>query len=399
MQIRDYDLLNNVDVLFDKSIIIYGAGLYGRKSARLLDDAGLGVYCFCDRNESIKECMGHRVLSLNELEEKVKQEDCMIVIGSRYYCEEMIEELERRKISAYVCTWYGLQAGIEVNVGRDERFPNFFAEDFMKRKKVYMSHFINMAELNHFLYLCTTTIDVWVFQPQKTGSRTVEHTLYNAGLNVAHLHNMARRTELEARDEVATFFINNIKFRGGKFVVVVRDPIARALSFFMEYFRETFIIRSLEEEYDLAENARRFVMEEMRTNSELAWFDEELKSVTGIDIFQYPFDKEKGYVRIKERNVEVLVLTLEKLNENVAVLGEFVGKPNIQLCIRDIGEEEKIYKYIYTELKKHIRLPARVLDELYKENQQLDYFYTEEEKERFRMKWEKNVGLDEVDSQ
>ena len=123
--------------------------------------------------------------------------------------------------------------------------------------------------------------------------------------------------------------------------------------------------------------------------------DRELKEATGINIYQYPFDKEKEYAWIKEGNIEVLALTLEKLNENVEVLGEFVEKPDIKLQNANVGDEKQ-YKYIYEGLKKDIRLPSAVVKSQYKNNPLQDHFYTEEEKERFLRKWSRYVSDEKV---
>ena len=54
MYIKDYDfVMKNIGALFDKEIVMYGAKAMGKILARLLEDAHVGVDCFCDRDADI----------------------------------------------------------------------------------------------------------------------------------------------------------------------------------------------------------------------------------------------------------------------------------------------------------------------------------------------------------
>lgn len=401
MQVKDYELINNINPLFEKKIIIYGAGKYGNRSKKLLEKAGVEVYCFCDRNAEQKQRLDYPIITLDELEVMVKKEDCMIVVGSKDYCDEMIEELERREAEAYICTWYGLQAAIEINID-DVRFLKAFQEEFKRKKELFCLLGKNSNERNTLINMCQIIPAFFVYQPAKVGSATVCNTLLQEGIDAIHVHNMCffsdESAETSVWEEVSTFFKEHIRVEGCKIITLVRDPIARALSLFMQGFSyDKWITQHYDSECSLAENATKFMVEtELDPNWEFNWFDRELREMTGIDIYQYPFDKEKGYVWIKEGNIEILVLTLEKLKENIEVLGDFVEKPGIKWHNINIGNEKQ-YKYIYERLKKDIRIPARVMEEQYKNNPQLDHFYTEEEKERFLQKWSRNVSDGEIE--
>ena len=397
MQIQDYELINNIGVLFEKKIIIYGAGKYGIRSARLLEKAGVGIFCFCDRDAGQKQCMGHQVITPDKLEVTVKKEDCMIVVGSKDYCDEIIGELARREVEAYVCTWYGLNIAIEINID-DVRFLEVFQEEF-KRKRELLSLLVGFTGKAALAQMCHILPAILVYQSGKVGSGTVYNTLSREGVDVIHIHNICffygADTEMAVLEEASAFFKKHIRAEGCKIITLVRDPIARALSGFMHGFSDNlYEFRHFDNGCSLAAKASEVIVCNLEYNDEFTWFDRELKETTGIDIYQYPFDKEKGYAWIKEGNIEILVLTLEKLNENAEVLGEFVGKPGIQLHNGNVGDEKQ-YKYLYEGLKKDIRIPARVVESQYKNNPQLDHFYTEEEKEQFLHKWSRYVS-DEI---
>lgn len=394
MKIRDYDLIDDINPLFEKKIIIYGTGKYGKKTAQLMVDAGVsGEYCFCDCDENRKEYLGYSVITLDELEVTVKQGDCIIVVCSENHCEEMIEELERRIIDAYVCTWYGVKAGIEVNIN-DTRFSETFRRDFVQRKELFLA--LNKVTTGGSTEVAKRMLvdfpEFLIYQPGKVGSSTVYETLVNEGLSAAQVHVIVQNTKIEETKRIAEYYTEVYRKykKHVKIITCVREPIIRQLSYFVQTFTQNFIRATLLEDLNLAENAVRFMVNGLDINKEFVWFDEEIKELTGVDIYQYPFDKEKGYTLIKEGNIEILVMTLEQLNDNVKVLGDFVGKPSLKLCNSNVADE-KHNKYIYKELKERIKLPARVLDSQYRDNPKLDHFYTEEHKKQFYQKWNKYV--------
>lgn len=409
MLIRDYDFIHNIDVLFEKKIVIYGAGARGRKSAWLLEDTAVGFDCFCDKDVSKKQWLGHPIITIDMLQEKLNHEDYMIVISSEDHGEEMIEELDKREIRAYTCTWYGLQTGIELHA-EDERFPEIFRRDFVQRKHVYTSFHTLYLRNKSSGYLCNIPHASIIYQSGKVGSTSLGYTFKKEKVDALQEHMFGPTTETETMNGIYSYFSNKYKSKGGKFITLVREPIARSLSLFMQCFDKEYIvegslsqgleksfkIRQCDENYDLGKNASKWMAEILDTNDEFLWFDKEIKVVTGIDIYQYPFDKEKGYAWIKEGNIEILVLKLEKLQENLAVIEDFVGKPGIELVRGNIGDE-KWSKYIYEELKTRVKIPARLLDSQYKDNWQMDHFYTEEEKEKFRQKWSKFITEEEVE--
>lgn len=395
MYIKDSELINTIDALFEKKIIIYGVGKYGRGSASFLEKAGVEIYFFCDRDAGLKQYLGHQVITLDELEVIVKKEDCMIVVGSEAYCDEIIEELAEREVKAYICTWYGLQAAIEINID-DVRFLRAFQEEFKRKKELFNLLNHNSYNKSMFMNMCRISPPILVYLPGKVGSTEVVDALLREGLSVVHTHHMCFRpdevTETAVLKRAEDFFKKQIKAEGCKIITLVREPIARALSSFMRRFTSNmYLSHHIDSGRSLAANAVEYIVDALDTNFEFIWFDKELKEMTGIDIYQYPFDKEKGYARIKEGNIDILAMTAEKLDENAEVIGEFVGKHDIKLKRVNIGNE-KHYKYIYEGLRKDIRLPARVIESQYKNNPLLDHFYTEEEKERFLQKWSRYVS-------
>ena len=121
-----------------------------------------------------------------------------------------------------------------------------------------------------------------------------------------------------------------------------------------------------------------------------SWFDYEIKALFGVDIYEYPFDKEKGYSIIEHDNVQILIYKCEKLYQLEKVLAEFLKIPDFRLEKSNQGEE-KIYAYVYKKFKEEVKLNLQYFDYYYTNNLKLKHFYTDFEIEYFKEKWKKKV--------
>lgn len=413
MYIKDYEFISDIGGLFQKEVIIYGAGRFGKRSAQLLQQIGVDVCCFCDRDSGKKQYLGRPVIGISALEKLAGEKDCLVVIGSIAYCEEIAEEMRLRQIRAFVCTWYGLQAGVELQI-RHKRIPEQFATDFLRRKEVWRDYVRLRGQSILHVALCCMQEPVLVYQPAKVASSTVYQSLRAAHKDAVHLHWIftdGMRGERSCgkwglQNHEMLEMIGQIRRRnhGLKIITAVREPVSRALSDFMEGFSFDFISGCDAAPVDMQEsgasdaaasasvlerNAYQMVLRFLEEDYEFQWFDRELKQLTGVDIFAHPFDREHGYAWIREDDIEILVLKVEKLDENADVLAAFAGLPQLRLVNENRGAG-KHYKYIYEGLKQHIQIPQRLLERQYQQNPRMDHFYTEEEKAVFMQKWQKN---------
>jgi hypothetical protein len=121
------------------------------------------------------------------------------------------------------------------------------------------------------------------------------------------------------------------------------------------------------------------------------WFNAELKEVFGIDVYSYPFDKDKGYSVIKWDDIEVLVVKLEKLNELERIVGEFAGAPQFKLLNANEASK-KGYRDLYRSIRESVKIPREVVSLYYDGNRFMDHFYSEEEKRSFLKKWQNNIA-------
>ena len=116
------------------------------------------------------------------------------------------------------------------------------------------------------------------------------------------------------------------------------------------------------------------------------WFDEEFKSVTGIDVYNRSFPHEKGYTILEDKFARVLVYRFENFSSLGKMLEDFLGKPVPSVINQNISTE-KDYATYYQAVKKQLRLPTGFLEEMYSSKPVL-HFYTLEERARLIRRWQ-----------
>lgn len=394
VRIKDIELIKDVDILFNSEIVLYGAGFWGRKIARLLEMAGIKATCFCDRNKNVGFELGE-IVTIDELKAMTEQRKLSIIIASDLYHNEIINDLEIKGITnANIYSLFGLQRCIQLNINSGKfdlefrRYVKAELDIMEKSNRAIGKSSIVLHIMGNIEYYQNPGI--LILQPGKVGSSTIKKSLEACNVPYVHVHNFIYKEDerLELVLDECKRVIRN-KCEKVKIITLVREPIMREISYYMQ-------------ELDIVENISMFkadlvsgVIDWLNYTAnvepyglEFAWFDSVLKDLTGIDIFQYPFDREKGYTIINEGKWEILLLKLENLNLNEGIIGKFVGTKHFKL---ENGNESKNkrYRYIYSDIKKALQIPNQVIDKYYNHNERMDYFYTEEEKKKFLQKYQR----------
>jgi hypothetical protein len=251
---------------------------------------------------------------------------------------------------------------------------------------------------------------VVVFTLPKVGSSTVWASLQAAGLAapVYHVHLLSSDAEglfedarVEGRHvpnrseqlrEIAR--IRELVGRGkyARVVTLVRDPVARYISWFFQGWRDNF--PSLPEVSDGAIEPRRLAeaQEALLQHSQMVreassrWFHSELREVFGFDVFASEFPRAKGYRVYQRTGASLLLLRLEDLDRcHKEAFREFLGLEDFQLVPANVGSEKR-YRRFYEAFLRYVTLPASVLDEMYS-LPYVTHCYSADEIARFRAKW------------
>lgn len=253
----------------------------------------------------------------------------------------------------------------------------------------------------------------------KVGSKTVTESIYNLEnipYSIYHVQQLSPEIINETEEFVSKASFNsakqiqefNIKFSNfllnhfddfkWKVITLTRDPLAIALSMVFEFLDVGVLDNFYPELYkdgkldSTFENfSKAFHLNCFKQTMYVQnWFDVELKKMFGIDVYDYPFDKEKGYSIIKERNIELLIIRSEDLNKCFrAASKEFLGLDIVNMINNNVGDE-KYYSDVYKFVKDKFELKKAYADDIYfskKDFKYLKHFYTNEEVDKFIDKW------------
>lgn len=394
----DYEVLENIKCLEQEEIIIYGAGDYGRQAADILQELGLKKFCFCDKDSHKQKTgiMNRKVYSIREIEEL---ENRLIIIAVHDNESKKKIELTLRYLrGVHFLSFFALKAVWKYNMKDCAALEN-------KAEAFSIWHHRLSASGNCIRKACKSPI--LVYQYGKVGSSTISDSLKNAGIMNVHIHNFfaenhtrwkpAFANEIENFVKNSDFFcmqspeyVRNIKdkMKHKKIITMVRDPIAVDLSGVFQLMGNEINDRCIAEKIQTGKGI-------LQTVSELAmemqdglfdWFDRELKTVFDVDVFSYPFDKEKGFTIIRKNTVEILLIKTEKISQMTEVLRNFTDNQKLQLRNTNVGKEKE-YVHIYEEVKRKVKFPKTYVEHYYKNNPYMDHFYSKEEQKIFYNKW------------
>jgi hypothetical protein len=174
-------------------------------------------------------------------------------------------------------------------------------------------------------------------------------------------------------------------------ITLVRDPIARNISHFFHIITE--IIPDIEERRQngtirLEELVRVFLETEEASMVPRIWFDEQMKPVFGVDVFETPFPHDQGYQIIKKGRFRLLIIRLEDLNACVGLAIRHYLRVKEMAIINVNVAENKGYADLYREFLRTVRLPDEYVNAVYG-TQYARHFYTPVELQAFRERWQK----------
>lgn len=251
-----------------------------------------------------------------------------------------------------------------------------------------------------------------IYQMGKVGSRTVRRTLKDAHLpgRILHLHSLSDSLpELVNKHIEAGLYpyhlalglavrrkLSNLDYLECKVISLVRDPIARSLSAVFQVPR--LVGAELLDEAGHFKVARTVEFLEQRLQSPGAfeftfgWFDREIKSVFGIDVFSGPFDKEQGWTIYRRNGIELLVLRMEDLSSiGPYALASFLGAPEPIPLRQDNITQNKHSGDEYRAVREQFRLSVPFCESVYA-SRYARHFYSDTMIEAFMEKWARNDG-------
>lgn len=252
-----------------------------------------------------------------------------------------------------------------------------------------------------------------IYQMGKVGSSSIRRSIRSLDTDFApyHLHYMSgigymkqlcRRQTIPLQDHIlASIYCRKLvkEFRKTgrrlKVISLVREPIAKNISQFFQNidvvypdfgYQEKLKTMSMKE---LTDDSIAFFIANFVHKDPLVWFDVEMKPFFDLDVYQTPFDHERGYQIYENARCKALVVRLENLGQCIrTAMSEFIGLDNFELVNENIGSG-KYYADVYKEMKRCINLPDAYLEEMYT-SKMARYFYTDSEIDKFKKRWRRS---------
>jgi len=252
---------------------------------------------------------------------------------------------------------------------------------------------------------------VLIYQMGKVGSSTVYKSLKKSRLSnpVFHVHYLTnsgiKMAETFHKSNSAVPIIPHIRLSkillnkldkspdiNMKIITLIRDPIAFEVSNFFQnvkWLKPDLIDDNGQIDKDQASHFLENKIKQYNTKTGYVdtWFDNEIKVVCDIDVFDHSFDNNKGVCIIRKENVDLLIFRLEDLNRNFKIaITEFLSpKQPIEMIKANVGKNKK-YSSDYQYIKDNIKIPESVCRKIYS-SRFFMHFYTDTMREDFIKKW------------
>lgn len=250
---------------------------------------------------------------------------------------------------------------------------------------------------------------ILIYQMGKVGSSTVRASLAGAGLDnrtlSVHFLSEAVFSSRANHRNVGLYphhlhvglalrpHLGDLIADGCKIISLIREPVARELSNVFENPALLGIrddIRASHSSAELLEalDIVRGRLQDLNTYQYFFnWFDNELKTTLGVDVFSRPFPKDRGWMGYSSGRVEVLVLRLEDLsNVGEPVISEFLG---LSESLELVASNVRTYKAgadSYRWIRDHLHLDRATCEAIYA-HRAVSHFYGKDSIDRFIGRW------------
>jgi hypothetical protein len=233
-------------------------------------------------------------------------------------------------------------------------------------------------------------IPIIVYQMGKVGSKSVTDSLVEHGLHpVVHIHRMnpsniksvraehLKHKQKPKNEQIGLWLYKNIcrnERQEAKVITLVREPISRNISAFFENYQRFTGCKYKGSNLQTDKLIKLFFSGYVH-EVPLTWFNNEIKQTLGIDVYEFKFPKEHGYLEIRDRRLELLVIKTEIPDQSkAAAIAKFLDLEDLQLKRSNIGNQ-KIYSDAYQEFRKKICLPVSYVDQMV-ESKYAQHFYS-----------------------
>lgn len=382
----------------EATTVLFGCGQIGKKTGMMFERCGIPISYFCDNNCQLwgTTFFGVPVISPEELKTLAEKERVVLQMAvNKEIQPDILKQVKEFPLAE--CIWNEECKSIFSYYHRCELFSsseslydyyhNFLLED-AKNKPLLMNYPACYFDESF----------VFVHMVGKTGDRTIVHTLnqHNVYAFQTHVPDFLPEEFFSGMEKV-------------KIITAVRDSIAldissiyQGIGLFLGYnlpleFYQNKEVR-VQEFFDTSYGSLNhseetygyhpFYNKHGEKNSTLHhWFEEQGKRI--VNVLDHPFDQEKGYTIIKEGKYDIFFYQLEKLNDLVPELSEWVGVPFDKLVIANEASSKWVAES-YKRAQKELRFSQEYFDRSY-DSPYMQHCYSPEDLEKFKARWRNNI--------
>ena len=419
MEYFDIILGNNIDVLHEAAVVvIHGASDKGKRLFSFLQWADIRVDFFCDQNaEKIERVCNRDVYTcdkavslIDECEDNVYVIACMKSVAQSYHTWNELCNRKGNKNIRFLsewAVWLALYFNREEIYSKNDQAKLLFERE-NAHKSIWMNH-VGMEFLMDIVEADEKT--VWLLQPGKVGSTSLRDCINDAGTRCIQSHTVEYPVWVlgENYRNIWESFTRDFRSKKIKIIGTVREPIARDYSAFWQAFTEgggerirlmQNMTGGLQELYDryvkMLQKGNKNIRDTLGMATpwtwcnEFEWFEEQYHEQLGINLYDIPFNKEKGYLRFTVGTYDIFILQLEKMENAFEDLKAFLENDSIKMIWKHKASD-KWFSLAYGQFRDEVRIPREYFDGYYYNNKMLNHFYSEKDIEDFKKKWIKQV--------
>lgn len=390
----------------DREIYLWGCGLWGKRVITALNDRKIKLLGICDGNERLwgTEYMGVPIYSPKEFGEiMAKKPNLLLLLGVG--SENMDSVLETLSTLGQVETMSGLAVYHMNEMFRMEEFFASHPEISDWEKQEWMDLPVPTTKRMFRRRISARENPIFICQPPKTGDYTIMGTLEEHEIPY---YPMWHKSDLFDKDLVASLGEDTTI----KVICSIREPIIRSLSdlyhsitdydIFPEgltprekgvsFFTHGGDVQKLFDRFLEAGGGTHSIHGRWKGTQDKGTYYEQYFALFQeyiLDVRSAPFDQKKGYSIIKQGNIEVFFYQLEKLNDLVEELGEFVGCPLGALTNANEAKNKWIAPS-YQQAKKEIQISQAYFDAVY-QDPYINHCYSPEDIAAFQNKWKSHI--------
>lgn len=373
------EIRDDFDIYKRNTVILWGCGIFGGHFIDFASKADINIEACCDNDEKKWGTKFHDipVISPKELESLSKEKNILVQLSVQNNNEILIETQLKN-------------IGITNCVERIKAFfalahivsSNFFDKYPHINEEISKNFVTNKAPLNSLPDVEVENL-ITICQPPKTGDNTIIETCKANKIPYVFLQHDSNRLQ------------DSKKL---KLTVAIRDPLSRDISGIFQSLEDGRICINrnikFEDYYSFLENQNaQHIVDKMLANfpkkkSTTCNFFETFKR-NCVDVLNHPFDQKKGYTIIQTEKYDIFFYQLEKLNDLVPELSDWVGVPFTKL----VNANEASSKWIassYQKAQKELKFSQEYFDACYNDPY-VQHCYSESDIEKFKDRWLRNI--------